>query len=62
MDWWLVVLYVKKYQILSKRRQNPVTNVTNIVKRLRKKISMNWIKKTLRFGEKIKTNYQDTCN
>ena len=38
-----------------KKRQNPVTNVTNIVKRLRKKISMNWIKKTLRFGEKIKT-------
>ena len=37
-----------------KNRQNPVTNVTNIVTRLRKKNIMNWIKKTLRFGEKVK--------
>ena len=36
------------------KRQNPVTNVTNIVKKIKKKNCMNWIKKTLRFGEKIK--------
>ena len=36
MDWLLGVLCAKKYQNQSKLRQNPVTNVTNIVKRLRK--------------------------
>ena len=36
------------------KRQNPVTNVTNIVMKIKEKNIMNWITKVLKFGEKIK--------
>ena len=38
-----------------KKRQNPVTNVTNLVKRLKDKNKMNWITKIIKAGEKIKS-------
>ena len=55
MVWLLGSAICKEITNSIKKRQNPVTNVTNVVKRLKNKINMNWITKIIKAGEKIKT-------
>ena len=39
-------------------RQNPVTNVSRLVKKFEEKNNMNWIKKIKYLGQKIKVNFK----
>ena len=44
----------KKISEFKKKDKNPVTNVVKIVRKLKNKNIMNWIKRVLNIGEKIK--------